>query len=53
VAQAALFAAITLAFFLIAAWSATAGQWVIALTAAALGAWMSTLVWTALRKTRS
>ena len=51
-AMAALFSAITVAFGLIAAWSAADRQWVIAATAAALAAWMSTLAWSALRKTR-
>ena len=50
---AALFTAITLAFAGIAAWSAAAGQWVIAVAAAALAAWMATLAWAAVRKTRS
>jgi hypothetical protein len=52
VAIAALFSAITLAFALIAVWAGAAGQWVIAATAAALSAWMSTLAWAAMRKTR-
>jgi hypothetical protein len=50
---AALFSLITLAFVLIAVWSAGAGQWVIAATAAALAARMATLAWSALRRTRS
>jgi heme O synthase-like polyprenyltransferase len=50
--MAALFTAITVAFGLIAVWSGSAGEWVIAATAVALSAWMGTLAWTALRKTR-
>jgi hypothetical protein len=50
---AALFSAITLAFAGIAAYSAAAGQWVIAVAAAALAAWMATLAWSAVRKSRS
>jgi hypothetical protein len=50
---AALFCLITLSFAAIAAWTASAGQWVIAAAAAALAAWMGTLAWTAVRKTRS
>ena len=50
---AALFTAITLAFAGIAAYSAAAGQWVIAAAALALAAWMATLAWSAVRKTRS
>ncbi|HEV2593421.1 MAG TPA: hypothetical protein VGU02_16170 [Gaiellaceae bacterium] len=49
---AALFTAITLAFVGIAVWSAEARQWVIAAAAAALAAWMATLAWSAVRKTR-
>ena len=51
--MAALFTGITVAFALIAVWAGTAGQWVIAATAAGLAAWMSTLAWAALRKTRA
>ena len=47
-----LFSLITLAFGLIAVWCAGAGQWVLAAAAAALAAWMSTIAWAALRKTR-
>jgi hypothetical protein len=50
--MAALFTAITAAFALIALWCATSQQWVLALAAAALAAWMATLAWAALRKTR-
>jgi hypothetical protein len=50
---ALLFTAITIAFAAIAAWSGTAGQWVIAAAAAALAAWMATLAWSAVRKMRS
>ncbi|MGH3025035.1 MAG: hypothetical protein ACRDLR_01120 [Gaiellaceae bacterium] len=49
----ALFSLLTLGFLLIALWSAGAGQWVIAATAGALAAWMGTLAWSALRRTRS
>jgi hypothetical protein len=50
---AALFTVITLAFAAIAVWSGAAGRWPIAVAAAALAAWMSTLAWAALRRTRS
>jgi hypothetical protein len=50
---AALFSLITLAFAAIAVWSATAGQWPIAVAAAALAAWMASLAWGAVRKSRS
>ncbi|HEY6960929.1 MAG TPA: hypothetical protein VI408_03485 [Gaiellaceae bacterium] len=49
---AALFTAITLAFALIAVWSASAGRWPIAVAAAALAAWMATLAWSALKRLR-
>ena len=49
---AALFTAITVAFALIAAWTASAGRYPIALAAGALAAWMATLAWSALRKMR-
>jgi hypothetical protein len=48
-----LFSLITLAFGLIAVWCASAGQWVLAAASAALAAWMSTIAWAALRKTRA
>ena len=51
--MAALFFAITLAFAGIAVWTAAAGRWLLAACAAALAAWMGSLAWTALRKTRS
>jgi uncharacterized membrane protein len=51
--MAGLFSAIALAFGLIAVWSATAGEWVIAAAAAALAAWMATFAWSALRRMRS
>jgi hypothetical protein len=51
--MAALFSAITLAFALIAVWCAGAHQWVLAAAAAALAAWMSTIAWASLRKTRA
>jgi len=44
---------ITLAFAGIAVGSALADQWVIAAGAAALSAWMGSLAWSAIRKTRS
>jgi hypothetical protein len=49
---AALFSAITLAFLAIAAWTASAGRWVIAACAAALGAWMASLAWSAIGRSR-
>ena len=51
-AMTALFSAITLAFALVALWCATAGQWILAVAAAALTAWMGTLAWAALRRMR-
>jgi hypothetical protein len=50
---AALFSLITLAFAAIAVWSASAGRWPIAVAAAALAAWMGSVAWGAMRKTRS
>jgi uncharacterized membrane protein len=50
---AGLFSLITLAFALIAVWSASAGEWVIAVAAAALAAWMATFARSAIRKTRA
>jgi hypothetical protein len=47
---AALFLTITLAFLALAVWTASAGRWVIAFCAAALGFWMGSLAWTAVRK---
>jgi hypothetical protein len=52
VSLAALFLAITLAFAAIAVWSATAHQWPIAVAAGALSAWMATLAWAGIRKSR-
>jgi hypothetical protein len=49
---AALFSGITLAFAAIAVWSATAHQWAIAVAAGALSAWMATLAWSGIRKSR-
>jgi uncharacterized membrane protein len=49
---AGLFSLIAVAFGLIALWSASAGEWVIAAAAAALAAWMGTFSWSARRKTR-
>jgi hypothetical protein len=50
---AALFSLITVAFGGIALYSAASGEWVIALAAGALAAWMATFAYAALRKTRS
>jgi hypothetical protein len=50
---AALFTVITVAFAAIAVWSAGARQWPIALAAAALAAWMGSLAWAAMRKSRA
>ena len=50
--MAVLFTAITLAFALIAAWTASAGRYPIAVAAVALACWMATLAWAALRKMR-
>jgi hypothetical protein len=50
---AALFTLIAVTFGLIAVWSASAGEWVIAVAAAALAAWMATFSWSAIRKTRA
>ena len=50
---AVLFSVITVAFGAIAVWSAEASRWPIAAAAAALAAWMATLAWSALRKTRA
>jgi len=52
VAMVALFSLITLAFMWIAVWTGRAGQWVIAVAALALAAWMATLAWSALRRAR-
>jgi hypothetical protein len=48
----ALFFVITTGFAATAVWSAEAGRWPIAAAAAALAAWMGTLAWNALRRTR-
>ena len=48
-----LFSLITAAFAGIAGYSAASGQWPIAVAAAALAAWMGSLAYSALRKTRS
>jgi hypothetical protein len=53
VSLALLFSVIALAFAGIAAASALAGQWPIAVAAAALSAWMGSFAWSAVRKTRS
>ena len=53
VPMVALFSAITLAFALIAAWTASAGRYPLAVASAALAAWMGTLAWAALRRMRS
>jgi hypothetical protein len=47
-----LFAVLTAAFVVIAFKSAAHGRWVIAVAAAAIGAWMGTLAWGALRRMR-
>jgi hypothetical protein len=49
---AALFSLITVAFAAIAVFSVTASQWPIAVASAALAAWMGSLAYSALRKTR-
>jgi len=51
--MAVLFSVITLGFAAIAVWSAEASRWPIAVAAGALAAWMASLAWSALRKTRS
>ena len=48
----ALFSVLTLAFAGIAVGSAAAGRWVIAVTAAAIAAWMGSFAVAALRRTR-
>ena len=50
---AVLFTVITVAFAAIAVWSAGAHVWPIAVAAAALAAWMASLAWVAVRKTRA
>jgi hypothetical protein len=50
---ATLFSVITLAFAGIALYSALSGEWPIAAAAAALAAWMGSLAYSVLRKTRS
>src|SRR5262249_34912831 len=52
VPMVALFSGITLAFALIAVWTASAGKYALAVAAGALAAWMATLAWSALRKIR-
>jgi hypothetical protein len=49
---AALFSLITLAFAAIAVGAGSAHQWPIAVAAGALAAWMGTLAWAGIRKTR-
>ncbi len=49
---AILFSVITLAFGALAVYSATSGEWPIAVAAAGLAVWMATLAVSALRKTR-
>jgi len=49
---AVLFTLITVAFLALAVVSAGAGEWPIAAAAAALGAWMASFAYAALRKTR-
>jgi hypothetical protein len=48
----ALFTVLTLAFAGIAAGSAVAGEWVIAVAGAAIAAWMGSFALAALRRTR-
>jgi hypothetical protein len=48
----ALFTFLTTVFAVIAFAAATHGRWVIAISAAAIGAWMGTFAWTALRRMR-
>jgi hypothetical protein len=48
----ALFSVLTVAFIGIAYASANHGRWEIAVAAAAIGAWMATLAWSALRRMR-
>jgi hypothetical protein len=48
----ALFSVLTLAFAGIAAGSAAAGRWVIAVAAGAIAGWMGSFAWSALRRTR-
>jgi hypothetical protein len=52
VAMVGLFTAITLAFVLIAVWTFSAGRIPLGVAATALAAWMATLAWSALRKSR-
>jgi uncharacterized membrane protein len=47
-----LFSLISVGLGAIAVWSAEAGRWPIAAAAAVLAAWMASLAWAALRKTR-
>ncbi|MGZ4403093.1 MAG: hypothetical protein ACXVRI_09645 [Gaiellaceae bacterium] len=49
---AALFSLITVAFAGIAVYSAAASQWPIAVASGALAAWMGSLAYSALRRTR-
>jgi hypothetical protein len=49
---AVLFSAITLAFAGIAVWTASASEWPIAVAAAGLAAWMGTLAWSGIRRSR-
>jgi hypothetical protein len=53
VPHAVLFSVITVGFAAIAVWTAEAARWPIAVAAGALAAWMATLAWSALRKTRA
>jgi hypothetical protein len=48
----ALFTFLTFVFGVIAFAGATHGRWVIAIAAAAIGGWMATFTWTALRRMR-
>jgi hypothetical protein len=51
--MAVLFSVISVGFGAIAVWSGEASRWPIAVAAGALAAWMGSLAWSALRKTRS
>ena len=50
---AALFTVITAAFAAIALWTALAHRWPLAVAAVALAAWMGSLAWSAMRKSRA
>jgi len=48
----ALFSILTAAFTVIAFAGATHGRWVIAIAAVAIAAWMATVAWAALKRSR-